>query len=318
MVVNNNAAAVLLALGALAHGREGVISRGQLVEIGGSFRIPAVMEQSGVRLVEVGTTNKTYLEDYRQAITADTGVLLRVHPSNYRVVGFHQEVSLGEMVTLGREYGLPVLDDLGSGTLVDLRPWGIDEPTVGQSIAAGADLVCFSGDKLLGGPQCGLIVGSSLWISRLKKHPLARALRCDKVTLAALAATLSLYISPEGWRRIPVLAMLTEDLARVRERAEGLAKALIGLPAVVEVLEDISPIGGGALPLHRLPTRVVRIEPREISAQDLAMALRLGSQPLMARIRDEAVLLDVRTLTEQQVKEAAAAIVQVLGGGDHE
>jgi L-seryl-tRNA(Ser) seleniumtransferase len=314
LAVNNNAAAVLLALATVARGREGVISRGQLVEIGGSFRIPAVMEQSGVRLVEVGTTNKTYVEDYRHALTPETGVILRVHPSNFRVVGFHQEVALEELVALGREYGLPVLDDLGSGTLVDLSPWGIEEPTVQQSVAAGADLVCFSGDKMLGGPQCGLIVGSKHWIERLKRHPLARALRCDKITLAALAATLALYIQPEGWQRIPVLGMLTEEIAAVRSRAQDLAKALQGLPAVIEVVQDISPVGGGALPLHNLETRVVRVQPEQGSAQDLAAALRLGQPPLVARVREEAVHLDVRTLSESQIPEVVAALTAALGG----
>lgn len=318
MTVNNNAAAVLLALGAVARGREGIISRGQLVEIGGSFRVPAVMEQSGVKLVEVGTTNKTYVQDYRQAITSETGVILRVHPSNYRVVGFQYEVSLEEMVALGEEHSIPVLDDLGSGTLVDLREWGIDEPTVGQSVAAGADLVCFSGDKLLGGPQCGIIVGSKQWIARLKKHPLARALRCDKVTIAALAATLALYMQPQGWRKIPVLKMLTEDVDTVHARAKELAQGLLGLAAEVAVVEDISPVGGGALPLFKLPTWVVQVRPQACTAQELAAALRKGSRPLIARVRDEAVLLDLRTLTGELVADAVQAVGLALGGGCHE
>lgn len=318
MAVNNNAAAVLLALATVAQGREGIISRGQLVEIGGSFRVPEVMAQSGVRLVEVGTTNKTYLEDYRRAISAETGVLMRVHPSNYRVVGFQQEVPLADLVALGREHDLPVLDDLGSGTLVDLTPWGIDEPTVQQSVLAGADLVCFSGDKMLGGPQCGIIVGKEAWIARLRKHPLARALRCDKITLAALSATLALYIEPEGWRRVPVLAMLTESLAEIEARARKLATALAGLPAAVEVKADISPVGGGALPLHQLETRVVQVRPRDRTAQDLAGALRQGRPPAVARVRDEAVLLDVRTLREEEIPFLAAALAEVMGGGDDE
>lgn len=318
MVVNNNAAAVLLALGAVAKGREGIISRGQLVEIGGSFRIPDVMEQSGLRLVEVGTTNKTYLEDYRRAITAETGVLLRVHPSNYRVVGFQHEVSLDALVSLGREQGLPVLDDLGSGTLVDLRPWGIDEPTVQESVAAGADLVCFSGDKMLGGPQAGIIVGKGEGIRRLKKHPLARALRCDKVTLAALSATLALYIEPEGWRRVPVLAMLTQPGAEIEARAREIAAGLANLPARVEVLTDISPVGGGALPLHRLESWVVKVCPDKLSAQALATSLRRGDLPVVARVKDEAVILDARTLTKAQIPALVAALTAALGGGNDE
>lgn len=315
MTVNNNAAAVLLALGAVAGGREGIISRGQLVEIGGSFRVPEVMAQSGVRLVEVGTTNKTYLDDYRRAITEETGVLLRVHPSNYRVVGFHHEVSLPELAALGREHAIPVLDDLGSGTLVDLSPWGIDEPTAGQSVAAGADLVCFSGDKMLGGPQCGIIAGGRQWIDRLKRHPLARALRCDKITLAALSATLALYFQPEGWRSIPVLAMLTEEIQKVEARARLLADELKGVQAQITVEPDLCPVGGGALPLHHLETWVVRVQPGHMSAQVLTDALRRGRQPLVARIRDEAVVLDVRTLAGQEVPAAAAAVAAALGGG---
>lgn len=314
LVVNNNAAAVLLALGAVARGREGIISRGQLVEIGGSFRVPEVMEQSGVRLVEVGTTNKTYLQDYRRAISPETGVILRVHPSNFRVVGFTNEVALADLVALGKDHKLPVLDDLGSGTLVDLSTWGIDEPTVQESVQAGADLVCFSGDKMLGGPQCGIIVGAKKWIARLAKHPLARALRCDKVTLAALSATLGLYIEPEGWRRIPVLAMLTEPLTGIADRARELAAALASLPVDIEVHTDISPVGGGALPLHKLETRVVHVRSRRHSAQELATSLRRGKTPVVVRVRDEAVLLDVRTLLAEDIPALVSAFVQAVGG----
>ncbi len=314
MVVNNNAAAVMLALGGIAKGREGIIARGQLVEIGGSFRVPEVMEESGIRLVEVGTTNKCYLEDYRQAIGPDTGVILRVHPSNFRVVGFQQEVALAELVALGQEHNLPILDDLGSGTMVDLRAWGIDEPTVQESVATGAGLVCFSGDKMLGGPQCGIIVGKGHWIARLKAHPLARALRCDKITLATLAATLGLYMQPEGWRHIPVLAMLTEDIAAVEGRAEQLAGQIKSLPAKVEVVTDVSPVGGGALPLHRLETRVVRVQPENISPQAAATALRLGNIPMVVRIHEEAILIDMRTLRGQEVALAAKALAQAFGG----
>lgn len=313
MAVNNNAAAVLLALGTMASGREGIISRGQLVEIGGSFRVPEVMKESGVRLVEVGTTNKTYREDYARAISAETGVILRVHPSNFRVVGFQHEVSLPELVALARDHELPVLDDLGSGTLVDLRPWGIDEPTVQESVDAGADLVCFSGDKMLGGPQCGIIVGSKKWINRLKKHALARALRCDKLTLAALAGTLALYIQPQGWRRVPVLAMLTEHISEIEERAGSLAAGLSGLGVDTEILRDISPVGGGALPLHRLETRVVQLKAGALSAQNMASALRRGTPPLIVRVRDEAVLMDVRTLPGEQIPQAVEAVRAALG-----
>jgi len=317
MAVNNNAAAVMLALGGVAKGREGIIARGQLVEIGGSFRVPEVMEESGIILVEVGTTNRAYLEDYRRAIGPETGVILRVHPSNFRVLGFQQEVSLAELVALGQEYNLPVLDDLGSGSFVDLRAQGIDEPTVQASVTAGADLVCFSGDKMLGGPQCGIIVGRKHWIDRLKRHPLARPLRCDKITLAALAATLALYMQPEGWRRIPVLAMLTEDMAAVAARAEHLAAKLNGLPAKIDAVIDVSPVGGGALPLHRLETKVVRVQPEKISAQALAQALRQGKIPLVARVHEEAVILDMRTLRDEEIPLVAKALEAALGGEVH-
>lgn len=317
MVVNNNAGAVLLALSTVARGGEAVISRGQLVEIGGSFRIPAVMAESGVRLVEVGTTNKTYIEDYRRAITDETRALVRVHPSNYRVVGFEHQVCLAALVELGRHKGLPVLDDLGSGILVDLSAWGIDEPTVQESVAAGAELVCFSGDKLLGGPQCGIMVGSEGSVAALKRHPLARALRCGKTTLAALSATLALYLKPEGWRQVPVLAMLTQPLDEVRERAERLAKLLHPLPLAIAIEENVSPVGGGALPLHRLETRVVRIDPGPLRAATLAAALRHGRPPLIARMQDDQLLLDLRTLADEEVEPAAAAVasaLEVMGG----
>ena len=314
MAVNNNAAAVMLALAGVAKGREGIIARGQLVEIGGSFRVPEVMAESGIRLVEVGTTNRVYIEDYRRAISPETGVILRVHPSNFRVLGFQEEVPLAQLATLAREHGLPLLDDLGSGTIVDLAAWGIQEPTVQQSLAAGADLVCFSGDKLLGGPQCGLILGEKNLVARLKSHPLARALRCDKLTLAALAATLALYIKPEGWRRIPVLAMLSESPQVLAARAEKLAGALRGLPATVAVVTQVSPVGGGALPLLELETRAVRIEPLRMGVGALARALRLGCPPLVARIHEGALVFDVRTLGENEIDLAAQVLARALAG----
>lgn len=316
MVVNNNAAGVMLALCAVAGGGEAVISRGQLVEIGGSFRVPDVMAQSGVSLREVGTTNKTYIDDYRQAISENTTALVRVHPSNFRVVGFQHEVELAQMVDLAHSHELPLIDDLGSGTMVDLSQWGIDEPTVQESVAAGADLVCFSGDKLLGGPQCGVVVGEKKWIEKLKGHPLARVLRCDKLTLASLAATLALYMKPDGWKEVPVLAMLTEPLEQVEQRARQLATALSSLPLAVSVEEDHSPVGGGALPLHQLETRVVSIDSGR-QTEKLAAELRKQRPPLIARIQEDRLLLDVRTLAETEIQEAArtvAAAVEVLSG----
>lgn len=316
MVVNNNAAGVMLALCAVAGGGEAVISRGQLVEIGGSFRVPDVMAQSGVILREVGTTNKTYIDDYRQAISENTTALVRVHPSNFRVVGFQHEVELAQMVDLAHSHELPLIDDLGSGTMVDLSQWGIDEPTVQESVATGADLVCFSGDKLLGGPQCGVVVGEKKWIEKLKGHPLARVLRCDKLTLASLAATLALYMKPDGWKEVPVLAMLTEPLEQVEQRARQLATALSSLPLAVSVEEDHSPVGGGALPLHQLETRVVSIDSGR-QTEKLAAELRKQRPPLIARIQEDRLLLDVRTLAETEIQEAArtvAAAVEVLSG----
>lgn len=314
MVVNNNAAAVLLALAAVARGGEAVISRGQLVEIGGSFRIPEVMEQSGVTLKEVGTTNKTYLKDYQRAISPDTRVLIRVHPSNYRVVGFQHEVSLADLVGLAQEHNLPVIDDLGSGVLVDLRQYGIDEPTVQESVAAGANIICFSGDKLLGGPQCGIIVGSQEWVHKLKQHPLARALRCDKVTIASLGATLALYLRPGGWQQIPVLALLSEPLAAVESRAKALTELLQGLPLAIEEREDYSPVGGGALPLFRLQTKVLHLRPQYISAAELARRLRLTTPPLVTRVAEERVVVDLRTLPADELERAADLVAQSLGG----
>ena len=316
MVVNNNAAGVMLALCAVAGGGEAVISRGQLVEIGGSFRVPDVMAQSGVILREVGTTNKTYIDDYRQAISENTTALVRVHPSNFRVVGFQHEVELAQMVDLAHSHELPLIDDLGSGTMVDLSQWGIDEPTVQESVATGADLVCFSGDKLLGGPQCGVVVGGKKWIEKLKGHPLARVLRCDKLTLASLAATLALYMKPDGWKEVPVLAMLTEPLEQVEQRARQLATALSNLPLPVTVEESHSPVGGGALPLHQLETRVVSIDSGR-QTEKLAAELRKQRPPLIARIQEDRLLLDVRTLAETEIQEAArtvAAAVEVLSG----
>lgn len=315
MAVNNNAAAVMLALATIAQGKEGIIARGQLVEIGGSFRVPDVMAQSGVRLVEVGTTNRVYIEDYRRRIGPETGAIIRVHPSNYRVVGFQEEVPLGQLVALAREYNLPVIDDLGSGTIVDLHPYGIDEPTVQESIAAGVDISCFSGDKMLGGPQAGIIVGSSKWLEKLKAHPLARAIRCDKLTLAALSATLALYLQPEGWRRIPVLAALVEETETLVNKANELVAQLAGLPADIDIIKTTSPVGGGALPLYQLETRAVRIRPREFMASELARRLRLASTPLVARLHEEALLLDLRTLGQGDLGTVARVLNQAFGGG---
>jgi L-seryl-tRNA(Ser) seleniumtransferase len=303
MAVNNNAAAVLLGIAALAHGREAVVSRGQLVEIGGSFRIPDIMAQSGAMMVEVGTTNKTHLRDYEKAIGEKTGLLLKVHSSNFRVVGFTEEVSLSELVELGARRGVPVYEDQGSGVLVDLKPYGLpDEPTVASSVAAGADLVSISGDKLLGGPQAGIIVGKTEAVAKCKSHPLARALRLDKMTLAALEATLRLYLDPErAMEHIPTLRMLTKRPEHVAVRARHMVDVIgdgSGDAYWVAAVPDVSRAGGGSLPMADIPTTVVTVAPRTMSANELEERLRLGEPTIVARIKDDRVLIDPRTLTE--------------------
>ncbi len=294
LVVNNNAGAVLLALAALAEGREVIVSRGELIEIGDGFRIPDVLARSGARLVEVGTTNRTRAADYERAIGPDTGAVLRVHPSNFRVVGFTERPETAELARLAHGHNLPLVDDLGSGVLVHLE----DEPSAKESVAAGADLVCFSGDKLLGGPQAGIVVGRAELVERLRRHPLQRALRADKLTLAALEGTLALYLDPErAAREVPVLRMLSEAVEAVRARAERLA-AIVG--GAVE--ETVARVGGGALPLAELPSFACAVE------EELATPLRAGEPPVVAVVRDGRCLLDCRTLTDGEVEEVAAAV----------
>src|SRR5213082_264794 len=291
LVVNNNAASVLLALAALAEGREVLVSRGELIEIGDGFRIPDVLARSGARLREIGTTNRTRAGDYERAVGPETGALLRVHQSNFRVVGFTEQPSVAELAAVARRHGIPLVDDLGSGALVAVA----DEPTARESLAAGADVVCFSGDKLLGGPQAGIVVGRAPLIERLRRHPLQRALRADKLTLAALEATLALYLDAPG--RIPVLRMLREDATVVRERAERLASLVDG-----DVEETVARAGGGALPLAELPSFACAVE------EELAAKLRSADPAVVGVIRDGRLLLDCRTLTEAEADEAAAAV----------
>lgn len=317
LVVNNNAAAVLLCLTALARGREVIVSRGQLVEIGGAFRVPEVMEQGGARLVEVGTTNKTHLGDYSRAISENTALLLRVHTSNYRIIGFTESVPLADLVRLAHERGLPVMDDLGSGVLIDLERYGLPgEPTVQASVAAGADIVTFSGDKLLGGPQAGIIVGRRDLIERIRRHQLNRALRIDKLTLAALEATLRLYLDEKSAvAQIPTLAMLTADADGLRERAVALARSLrahLGEAASVETAAGHSAAGGGALPGVELPTTLVVIRPAKMRVEALEEALRRRATPILARIQDDALLLDVRTLRDGEEGEIVRALRETL------
>lgn len=298
-IVNNNAAAVLLALNTLAEGKEGVVSRGELIEIGGSFRIPDVMRKSGVTLREVGTTNRTHARDYAEAIGPETGVLLKVHPSNYRIIGFHSEVPLAEIVALGRQHTIPVLEDLGAGALIDLSRYGLPrEPVVAERVAAGADVVTFSGDKLLGGPQAGLIVGRKEWITTIKQNPLKRALRPDKLTLAALSATLRLYRrSPDIVAEIPTLRWLTrpiEEMNAIAAQAMPLLQQHLG-PGFTLNLEDANAqIGSGALPEEALPSRVIVIRHNHLSVEKIAAQFQTAKTPILGRIRDGAFLLDLR------------------------
>jgi L-seryl-tRNA(Ser) seleniumtransferase len=291
LVVNNNAAALLLALAALAEGRDVVVSRGELIEIGDGFRIPEVLARSGARLVEVGTTNRTRAADYERAIGAETALLLRVHQSNFRVVGFEERPRLEEVATVARRHGLPLVDDLGSGAIAPVEA----EPTVRESLAAGADLVCFSGDKLLGGPQAGIVVGRGELVERLRRHPLHRAVRIDKLSLAALEGTLRVHLDAAG--RIPVLRMLREDKAAVRVRALRLAELVGGT-----VEETVARAGGGALPLAELPSYACAVD------EALAAPLRLGEPPVVGIVRDGKLLLDCRTLTDDEIAEVAAAV----------
>jgi L-seryl-tRNA(Ser) seleniumtransferase len=316
-VVNNNAGAVLLALTALARGKEAIVSRGEMVEIGGAFRIPEVMEAGGVILREIGTTNKTHLRDYLQAIGPRTGLLLKVHTSNYRILGFTETVPAAELVKLGREHGLPVLEDLGSGMLMDLSAAGLpQEPTVRETVAAGVDIITFSGDKLLGGPQAGLMVGRRDAIERIRKHPMARALRSDKLTLAALEATLQPYLDPQrALREIPVLRMLQSDPDQLKSRCESLAAALLkelGERVLLEIVAENSMVGGGALPLAELPGYAVAISSDRISADQLASRLRASDLPVIGRIQEGRLLLNPRTVLPEQDQQLVAVIIAAL------
>ncbi len=318
MVVNNNAAAVMVVLDTLAWGREVVVSRGQLVEIGGSFRIPEVMRKSGARMVEVGTTNKTHLRDYEEVIGPDTALLLKVHTSNYQVVGFAEEVPLAELAQLGRRNGIPVMEDLGSGCLLDLSKWGLlKEPTVQEVLASGADLVTFSGDKLLGGPQAGIILGRRDLVEAVRKNQFSRALRIDKLTLLALEETLRLYRDEETARReIPTLRMMFEPYGSMVRKARRL-KRRIGKPETgnftLELVDGVSRPGGGALPLLELPSRLLALVPGRLSAHRMEGWLRAWDPPIIARLERDRVLLDVRTVQERELAAVARAVRELAG-----
>lgn len=311
LVVNNNAAAVMFAIHTMAHSAEVIVSRGELVEIGGSFRIPDIMRQSGAKIVEVGTTNKTRIFDYRNAITQDTALLLKAHTSNYRIVGFTEEVSRDELSDLSRETNVPTLEDLGSGSLLQID--GLPhEPTAIESIQAGIDVVTFSGDKLLGGPQAGIVVGKALWVEKMKKHPLMRILRLDKLTLAALEATLRAYLDPDAaHNQIPTLQMLSTEQKKLNKQAESLMN-LMGehtcsvLGAKVE--ETSGMVGGGAMPLAKLDSYAVTLSPKIFSAKSLETKLRNATPPVVARIHEDKVILDLRCIREEEINQLGAIL----------
>lgn len=313
MLVNNNAAATLLMLAALCAGREVVVSRGQLIEIGGSYRLPDCVHQSGAQLVEVGTTNKTHLRDYAAALTENTAAVMRVNPSNYRVVGFTAEVSINELVTLKKDRELLVIDDLGCGALIGLERFGLEhEPTVGESVAAGADLVCFSGDKLIGGPQAGIIVGRADLIRRIRKHPLTRMLRVDKMTDLALEQSLRLFLEPDKLPETnPTYAMLVVKPETLRRRAQALKKRIEARDAgiSVKISEGESALGGGALPAVGIPTWLLAVSVPGMTAESLAQRLRRHEPPVIVRITGDLVLLDMRTLLPSEDFLVAEAVI---------
>jgi L-seryl-tRNA(Ser) seleniumtransferase len=312
LVVNNNAGATLLTLAAIAGGKEVIVSRGELIEIGGSYRLPDVMSAGGTTLCEVGTTNKTRIGDYENAINEQTAAMMKVHTSNYRIVGFTEAPSLDEMVKLGRAQDCLVIDDIGSGALIDFAQFGLtDEPIAAESIKAGADLVLFSGDKLLGGPQCGIVVGKREAIAQLMAHPLMRALRVGKSTLAALEATLKLYRDPEQAKlQIPLLTLLSASPDNLRLRAERLAAQLLDCDRVAqtEVIESTAQLGGGTVPAQSIPTWCVAIEPHELSVDALATELRLGQPSVFGRIQSGRLLLDLRSVMAHQDVQILAAL----------
>lgn len=318
LVVNNNAAAVLLCLNTLSKGKEVIVSRGELVEIGGSFRMPDVMAASGGILREVGTTNKTHLHDYAQAINENTSLLLKIHTSNFRIVGFTEEVSIEELVTLGKKHQIPVMFDLGSGCLVDLKQYGLhDEPAVREIVAKGVDLTTFSGDKLLGGPQGGVIVGKKEYIERLQKNPMTRAMRIDKLTLAGFEATLMEYVDEEkAMKNIPTLRMLLQKPEEIRARANRIARKIrsrIG-GLQIKVIQDVSRAGGGALPEVDLPTYAVAVTSNVLSVNEFEERLRKGTPPIITRIKEDSLIFDARTIRERDFDGILQGIEAVLSG----
>lgn len=317
LVVNNNAGAVLLALHTMAEGKEVIVSRGELVEIGGAFRIPDVMKRSGALLKEVGTTNRTHLSDYQEAIGSQTALLLKVHTSNFRVMGFTSSVPVQDLVQLGKQYDIPVMEDLGSGCLLDLSQYGLEkEPTVPEVIGTGVDIVAFSGDKLMGGPQAGIILGKKSFLDLMKVNPLTRALRIDKLTLAALESTLLLYLDEKrALREIPTLQMLSLDTNKLKRRGRRLLKRLAGKiekGTELTLKEDVSQVGGGSLPLQELPTIVVTIKPAGFSINGLEENLREGDPPIISRISKDELILDMRTVFDEEIPLLVAGLEKAL------
>lgn len=309
LVVNNNAAAVMLVLSTMAKGGEAIVSRGELVEVGGSFRIPSVMALSGADLVEIGATNKTHLKDYEEAITENTRALMKVHTSNYRIMGFTESISVAELVELGKKYDLPVIEDLGSGVFIDLSKYGLEyEPTVLDSIHRGADIVTFSGDKMLGGAQAGIIVGKKKYISAMKKNQLTRALRVDKLTICALEATLRMYLDEEeAVKNIPTLRMITMPMEELERKANLLYAEIekLNLDADVHIEECLSQVGGGSMPLETMKSRGIAITPNNMNVSTLERKLRLSDSHIIARVYDNKYVLDVRTIFEDEFVDVA-------------
>lgn len=316
MAVNNNAAAVMLVLSSMAENKEVIVSRGELVEVGGKFRIPDVMKSSNANLVEIGTTNKTHLEDYKEAINENTGAFLKVHTSNFKIVGFTEGVSIDEICKLAKENDIPVIEDIGSGVLVDLSKYGLEyEPTVQDSIKAGVDIVSFSGDKLLGGPQAGIIVGKKKYIDKMKKNPLTRAFRIDKFTAAILEMIFHEYLNEENAiKNIPVLSLITKDIKVIEENAHKLYEKIKILKDVANVnIEDtLSQIGGGSLPTERIKSKCITIIPKNISTADFEKKLRVGESPVIGRISENKLILDMRTVLEDEIDILANKIINIL------
>ena len=316
MAVNNNAAAVMLVLSSMAKDKEVIVSRGELVEVGVKFRIPDVMKSSNAHLVEIGTTNKTHLEDYEDSISENTGAFLKVHTSNFKILGFTESVSIDELCKLGKEKNIPVIEDIGSGVLIDLSKYGLEyEPTVQDSIKAGVDIVSFSGDKLLGGPQAGIIVGKKKYIDKMKKNPLTRAFRIDKFTATILEMIFHEYLNEEdAIKNIPVLSLITKDIKEIEESANKLYEKLSPIKDVasVQIEDTLSQIGGGSLPAERIKSKAITIMPKNISTAALEEKLRLGENPVVGRISEDKLILDMRTILEDEIDILSEKIIDIL------